>query len=356
MRNVIYDLEQKRIKLLKLFITSITLAFSINLIVSYLGNPNINNLWMLLTGSCIIFMITVVYGIIIFMNRVKTFVFTPVFILDDTKKMYRIHNYGISDDMVDAMHYAFKENKGLKKLLATNNIASPGDKKSETNYLLEELIEYCVLCKMSSITTDFYNGTKKNNTLALLDEDKLSLLTTKNRFIKLFSEPMKNRKAFNNNYDFIQNDEGTILKAYSQGAMYEKLELYLPKETKVRKVKPNTIMFDFRFFKLTIHVDFSGYGSYFPLDFLLYYVNLKDKLILDNCFYEARLHVTIKEKFYQMFSPVKKESYLWIDKFLDSLDDYLNFDKFLDKIHWDSIGAFLMVGKNKNKRNNIHKK
>ncbi len=355
MKNVINEIDQKRQKLLGLFVSSIAFAFAISLIANFLCNAEKNNLWALFTGCGIILAILVIYIIVRLSHRTKKFTYKAGLVIDHSKKVCYIPRYGFSCDMADAFKYGFSENEGLKNLW--NDDKDFLDEKSNSASLLKESAEYCLLENLSVHTTDYFSGEKKEKLAREYKENDLPSLIIKNRFIKIFSEPMENRSVFNTTgkenkrktvITKVDGEEEEVVAVLTDDAMYHNFTFNLPKGAKITKPNKDTTSFDFKFFELSIQIEYNGCSMGIPRDFIKYYAGISDdwetlktpQLVIE---------ITIKEKIKSVFYPFKKAEYEWIDSFLNSLSNYLSFTKFAEAIGWNNLQAQLLVDRNKYK-------
>ncbi len=347
MKTIIYEIGQKRDRLLKLFISSIVLAFSVGLIANYCCNPSPDNVWALWVGCGIIAVVFVIYIIYRIVNRKRVFAFKGTFAYDENKNMVSLPRYGASIGIATAMRDAFAENDALKQLWLGGKSSDPSDAKEnekDSRDLLIEAIEFCLLDKLSVTTTDFFNGTKSKYS-EVYEGEKLSTLILNNRFIKLFSEPMENRTAFNSIKKNKIKGRGEVIAVYTNSGRYQKFEFNLPKGAKISKPNKKTVVFDFKFFKLSISIEPKDYTANVPIDFIKYYVGLKDDWRKLTC-KSFIVNIGISEKTKSIFYPFKKKEYQWIDNYLNNMLDYLSFNHFLETINWNALQAQLTIDQN----------
>ena len=357
MKGVISDIEQKRLTLLRLFISSIALALAINLIVMFLTNPVNEKLWALITGCAIIFVMLIFYVAYTFMHRKYFFRFEPIVVLEDEKKLVSIPGYDFSVELARLMDSAFSEDEGLKNVWQNTKLTGVYEKnKTDSTALFEELAEYYVLRCMSMYTSDFFNKEDTSKYCATYNRDNLASLVLKNRFIKLFSESTSNRKAFNSNKKETEKDDkrhGILVLAYGKnGARYERFDFTLPKGAKIKKIDGNTVVFNFKHFEMTLETSFTKYGRAISPIFMREYADI-DYKIGTHMGYEFFIDITIVEKKRSLLFPLRKNEYGWIDGFLSKISNRLDFSKFMDEINWNMIEASLRIGANRRKKENV---
>ena len=344
MKTVISEIEKRRSNLLKLFVSSIAFAFGINFIVDYICNWPQRHIWEIIVG-CTIFLIIIVIYIVKLMSTRKTFVrYGGVFILDEKKELVDIPNYEISFDMKYGLLDAISENEGLKNVWEKEKSIFADHFNTTSSQMLNELIEYCVLQKISTFTEDYFNGVS-HNCFKHYERKDLSTIIISNCFIKQFSEPMENRKAFNSDCDG-EEDSEIILSMFKNGARYERFEFNLPKKARITKETDGTIMFDFKHFTMSLSIE-SGSNTVLPNYFSEYYVGYTyDISNIPSREYEFIVNLAIKRKAHTLFSLFNREEYAWIDGLIIYLKEYLDFDSFLKLINWPNLAASIEVNKN----------
>ena len=360
-KKVIKQIKEQKKYIFNLVLVSIILALAVNLLATGINNFNILPPWLLIVISLGIFLICFVsYKIYEIKSNTKVLNMNGFFVTDNKeKKLMAIPDYSISENMSSNIMSAFYEDKGLENIWKNSNIgistkqekngvlfASP----SPATKLLIELMQYCILSKISMFVSDYFNNLHMNGDIESYDREKLSELVLKNRFIKLFSEPMENRQAFNKNAKKQEKQSGQIVCAYSENAYFHKFEFNLPKKTVVRQKDANTIEFNMNNFVVTIKVLFAGFNTFIPPDLLIWYAGINDYTSRDYKEYRFDVKISIKQKVKTMFTHVKWVEYDWIDGLVQCLFDYLDKKTFLENINWNNLQAQILVYKNFNKQ------
>lgn len=185
-----------------------------------------------------------------------------------------------------------------------------------------------------------------------------------NRFLEMFSRPMKDRPAFvdavskgkatptivrkNDAYDILIGDDapstaegGEVVAAYERsGVKYWKFNLVLPKESTVRR-HDNGVEIETKKLKMSIKILFEGFNTILPCEssFIEHYVetsNLKDIEI-----YKLNMDIQVLMKWLAMLSRAGWEYYHWVDSFLDKIEVDVSKDAFFNRINWETVAAIL---------------
>ena len=275
------------------------------------------------------------------------------------KQLVKIPEYGISEDMVRYLESAFSENKALEMLWKRDLIGESkvvGGKPGEnaigiTSYsgaIFIELLEYCVIEKLSTHLADYFNNYYEKPKIREYGKTDIPEILLQNRFLKLFSEDMNNRAAFAGaDAPWNQDPEkaGTIIVAYSSGALYKRFDLVLPENSKIIRKNKNEIVIETPILRITISCLFGGFGTILKAGFHKYYLcinNARNKYHD----YQFNVEVSVKFKFRSLFSKEKELYYAWIDSFLDTLANYVGQKEFFEKINWDTAYTLIRCSRN----------
>ncbi len=276
-----------------------------------------------------------------------------VFLYNKTKNSFEIiPDYKISEDMNRFFKSACTENKAIEKNIKGKNLVDYKIKnnksfiintKHEPMKIVHELIEYCLLQKLMTALTDFNNKTGSKD-IVFYSRDKFLPLLSKNRFLSLFTEPMKNRENF---CDSKMGDN--VVAAYSNGCSYEKFLIYLPKKSEIEKIK-NSVIIKTKAANLVIETDFNGCNAYINPLFKEAYLSKTNY-----CEYHFNVTINLKWKIISLLNRRLKKNYAWIDSYINKITHYSDFNIFLEDINWNNIQANLLIQKNNAKVKNKKK-
>ncbi len=351
---------------LELVLLSVVVALCINLVATSLINildfPQ-KDLILLIVGFLvsILIIIQIIYKKLKSLNQ--SIEIEGFFIFNEKdKSIIKVPEYGISEDMVRYLDFAFSENKALATLWRKDKLSQirfkdgkPGKRAvfvlGESGNILIELLEYCIIQKLSVNLSDFFNNKYDRPNKHELKKTDIPDILLQNRFLKLFSEDMNNREAFVC-FDTPQKDgeevNGTIVAACSSGALYEKFNLILPNNCNIIRKSKNELVIETPILRMVFSYHFGGFSTVLPSGFHKYYLGIdySPDLLSD---YKFNIDVSIEFKFKSLFSTETQIYYAWIDSFLDSLSSYICENDFFEKINWATAYTIIQCSKNINK-------
>ena len=134
------------------------------------------------------------------LNQTKKF---EGFIIYDeiNHKIISVPEYTISTDMAQYQQWASSENKALEKLWKEDNISQFRNFRgkidqnllntlTQSGTLLTELLEYCLIEKLSLHLTDYYNKFDGKLKVQKFQKTDIPQVLLTNRFLRLFSEDL----------------------------------------------------------------------------------------------------------------------------------------------------------------------
>lgn len=350
----------------ELIMTSVLIAIGVNLlstgIVELLGIEN-------KACSLIVVGILISIGVIIRISTSKIKELNQTIRMDgfviydeENHKLIGVPEYEVSTDMVRYLDSAFAENKALEKLWNAESIGQfqvvggePGDRATgiatHSGALFIELLEYCVIHKLSVHLSGYFNNSDKNQRVREFQRNDIPEVLLSNRFLKLFSEDIVNREIFVCRDSSLgdNKDTGTIVCAQSSaGGYYNRFDLTLPEKSTISRKNKNEIVIETPILTLTISCLFGGFVTNLKRGFYRYYLGIASpQRAYRN--YKFNVEVNVKFKKRSLFSKEKEIYYAWIDSFLDDLSGYIDKDDFFVKIDWDSVYTMLRCNSNLNK-------
>lgn len=174
----------------------------------------------------------------------------------ENHKILGIPEYEISTDMERYLDCAFSENKALEKLWNENNISQfefDGREDNEAELessryssdLFVELLEYCVIEKLSTHLLDYFNEFDEKQHVQEFHKNDIPEVLLSNRFLKLFSEDMRNREIFvcQDGYWGDDASDGIVVAQNASGGLYQRFDLILPEKAKLSgKIKMKLLL------------------------------------------------------------------------------------------------------------------
>jgi len=332
--SIVEGIVISRKNVIEIIVVAILLAFGVNFISGWIeGSGSFYGAFvgfLLLLGS-VLYLIT--YRL--FRSGNRTY---EAFFIHNKKKneIIPIPRYDFGESLHDYLHAAFTENPVIKK----HWNREPLGEGQESVKLVSEAVEYFVLSKLSTHLTDYFSDEsfrKKN--LKVYERKDIPDILSKNRFLELFSRPMRDRLPFmDDSFDELEN--GEIVSAYNpSGEIYEKFELVLPQKSTVQRREDYKVEIDTKKLKITITVRFEGYGATLPRGFDQYYLGIDN--FSDIIEYAVGVDFQISTGFWATLTPMGWKYHGWIDSFLEEIENDVSKDAFLDRIGWESAFTIL---------------
>ena len=200
--------------------------------------------------------------------------------------------------------------------------------------LIKEATEYYVLHALSLHVSTYFNDAKfKEENLQKLERNDISNILPQNRFLDLFSRPMPERAAF---IDDCRSTNKIVYQSSKSGAVYDRFELVLPKNTSVSRLNEHTIQIDTTKFVLSIDIIYVGLSEVLPRSFQKYYLGIDVQSKADAIQSKAvSINITVSFKSGTFLSNTGMQYYYWVDSFLNTLDKDFSSDFFFKTIGWD---------------------
>lgn len=355
--NIFQTLQNEKKSLKDIFLISIILALGVNILVSgiigllHLDNENVV---FVLIGVCLVFIAMFVFYYSNLKTLKRQIKYNGFFILrNDPKMIVSVEEYGISKDMQQYLKAIFAENKAVQRIWESDNSLSEHPRKRNLSNaaadvtsdisILHELIEYCVLDQLSINLSSYFDNSGLNKVETHERADVADILLS-NRFLKQFSEDMSNRDIFSDMPVPIEpgdkpKERKKIIRAFlASGAIYNRFEITLPKNSKVTRLD-NKIIISTRMFTIEISIIIPCFSTVLPSQFASSYLGLNQ--FNDFKSYEFYVEMSFKFKKRFMFSAANWAYYKWAMIFIEKLDEYLSKEHFFKRINWDTIRTFL---------------
>lgn len=360
MKKTIEAFKNQKSELNSIIVYSVVLGISVNIISGILSVMFDIPLWLNLIIWVCISLGVIVISQIIKLCKLKTKIkFDCLFIADESQKnkLIGIPNYKISIDMKEYFESAFSENSAYKTIWEDSGLDKLGEEKSlktanESKKLLLEMLEYCILEHFSTFIGDYYNLRNITKKTVSYSGNDIPDVLLKNRFLKLFSEDPKNRAAFctDNKHRICMiekcndksDDSGTVVyMTGSNGAIYRRFELNIPKGSTVFRENNNTIVVDTKLFTLRCKVVFDGFSTVVEQDFYRHYLHK----IYHPGFHDWKyfIEIDVKYKFTSLLKFWDWKYYNWLDEYILKLSNYCDINVFYKNIGWEKAKTILRI-------------
>lgn len=347
--TIVQGIKSSHKSLIKLIVVAIILALGTNLIAGQIiALAIVSPLVTVLFGLLLIFTSLLYSAINLFGGHVKSHTFEAFIVYNAEKnEIVPVPEYDFSEEVHSYMESAFGENPALKTLWNNEPLKDLILKDLETRskyksvQLLSEATQYFLLSKLSTHLTDYFNDEHfEEENLKKYERKDLPEILLNNRFLELFSRPMEERSAFVE--DTFEDDKLSSEIVYAsghEGAIYDKFDLVLPKKSSVRKTERNKIDIETEKLKISMIVQFEGFGTLLPKMFEEYYLGSSNPL--EHSVYNIEIEIQVLMKLRFLISSTGWKYYHWIDSFLDTIEDEVSKDKFFARNQWDNVRTIL---------------
>ena len=269
------------------------------------------------------------------------------FILDrKKKKVIDIDNYDYSNKLFSNLESAFNEDKDLKNIWKNLNFKNIFKRKNEFLNIVSEASEYYLLEKLSTHLSDYFNNTSfDNNLLIEYERNDIPDVLLKNRFLELFSKPMKHRKSFKSeNKEDLSNS--IISSTSKNGAKFSRFDLKLPAKSKLIRNSNHSISLITDRFTITMNTIVGGLNTYIPFEYIENYLEIDYSS--DIPAYVVRFEFEISFNTTSLLRNNSWNYYQWIDSFIQEVEkDFSEEYYFNEKIEWNKIYPILKILKKK---------
>jgi len=348
MQPFVYDILSSQDKLITNIFLLFLLAFGINLLANQIPTFfKIDSLISIIVGIVLI-LISFFYLLQQIANKRKRHQEYDAFFIYNLKenKLEEIPGYTFSWDQITYMNAAFAENTNLKKFWESEPIKQAFPNRDEKSVFyrnsvkyINELTEYLILRKLSCDLEDYFNKNFEDADLKIHERNDIPEILLKNRFLEIMSHPMSERPLFN--FEDDSNSDGkTVYCDGENGAIFDEFKLHLPKNSILRKPKDNVVTIETDKMSISITTEFQGYNTSLPDEFVKSYLKIDNEIETISEF-QIQIIIDVNMKIKSLFTNRGWEYYLWIDSFLENLDNYLSEDAFFERINWNTVKTLI---------------
>lgn len=340
------SLSLSRAKFAELIIVAIFLGFGISLTSSSItlitGFKPSQGIYI---GGAICIISVIYISLKVFARRKEVYSFKGFFILDEKpNKIVKIEGHKLSESLRGYFESAFLENKDLEHIWDNDSLKlQDGLKTPEPRSMdiIREALEYFLLDTLSTHLIGYFKyPLQENKNISVLKREDIPSILLSNRFLELFSKPMKDRAAFEGIEEETEEEDWYILDVDS--GSYRKFSLVLPYKSKVSRTNKGEIEIETHKFNITMKVNFDGCNTVLPDGFKEYYLSINGfEGYIANVVYQVEFNFSIKFKFMSLFSSFGWKDYNWIDSFLDLISKSVTKESFFNRINWDTIATLI---------------
>jgi hypothetical protein len=350
-QGIFYDVLTEKKNIVNVIILTIIASLGFNLLAyGILQLTSVNFYLVLFLGAGFTATSILYFVAIMLSKRKKEKNYHGLFIVDyDKKQLISVNRYNYSEAMSRYFNAAFAENQDIKRIwdksfqkksqLKTNIEEETINPVMEflnkpAKQLIKEATQYYVLNALSLHLNTYFNDAKfKEENLQKLERNDISNILPQNRFLDLFSRPMPERAAF---IDDCRSMNEIVYQSSKTGALFDRFELVLPKNTSVSRLNEHTIQIDTTKFVLSIDITYIGLSEVLPSSFQKYLgidVRTKADVIHSKA---VGINITVSFKYGTFLSNSGIKYYSWVDSFLNTLDKNFSSDFFFKTIGWDT--------------------
>lgn len=346
---MIAELLQRRGAYFDLIVVALLLATGVNLISQTIGDRLASwqaagfGAFAILSAFAILFWIRIGNH-----NVDRTFDGLVVY-STETRRLVSISRYDISESLARYVASLFAENKATETLWDAAPLASKLEsgldpstgrlriKPTDAISLVREGIEYFALERLSTHLNDYFNApTFRDDLLRHFSREDVPSILFKNRFLDTFSRPMRERTAFVSDA-LEESSDRTVSSMKSDGEYYQRFDLVLPKGATLVRGSDGALEIRTPKFRLSINVQFDGFGSILPSEFALLYLRIDDSPFTDPLrVFRASVRIAVK---FALLAPLTRTGWKyhnWLDAFVESLSNKVSFSEFKARIGWDT--------------------
>ena len=241
------------------------------------------------------------------------------------------------------MHEALTaENKALARAWSDTSLSgfnitdkSVRRQASEAAKLAQQAVEYFVLNKFSlHLSAHFENNPRvSDEEIQRIRRQDVPSVLLDNRFLELFSKPMREREAFMppGGQTNPLHDRNVVWATGKDGAIYSHFEMILPAGATITRIAPASVRVRTERLSMQIDVGFEGFGAVLPARFPEFYLGAR---FGDINSYAVNLHIDVKFAWWALFTPTGWEYYRWLDSFVEEMSKAFSFDRFVADIGW----------------------
>ncbi len=307
------------------------------------------------------------------------------FLADECNKIIPIRNYKFSEELSSIFKAVFQESKALEKLWYERENIAPDkgskegkevdlqavgrkkpdtedkptylaicrvevDEDHETRYkkhgdLLKEVVEFILLEQLSLHLSSYFMDREGDEEIREYKRSDTTDFLLKNRIFSILTKPIEDRDIFLDAFpDPNHRPEGEIHQLWSSnGAMYKKFELLLPKGTKVSKT-PDGFKLENNRIEICAEVIFNNFNAAIERSFIRNYVRANPD---SSSAYTLKIIISGEIKPLSLLSGKGWVYYQWLDTFLEKAEKNLSFEHFLKRINWPHLSAAIHVENNR---------
>lgn len=360
----------RRNDFLQLVLLAVLLAVGINLCSEALSSIPVVRRYLPEIGLGVTSLALIWVLLMTFRERSASATFEAAFVVHkSTKEILEIPGYDFGEQLPQTLEAVFAENKALKEAwlreplvheeedseegdaeerldeqskpgLSTSKRETPrradaggGIRRSEV--LLREAVEYLLIDALSlHLSSHFNDVSDEDKFIQRYEREHIPHLLLQNRVLSLLSSPYEDRASF----AAYANEEppGKMYMIWaSDGAIYNRFELVLPRGTRLERDKAGAIRLVSPRVELTLRIESTIFGSLNPpLDFIRLVMD-QEPLAVEAL--HVNVHLTYSANAASLLRRAGWKYYEWVDSFVTELRERFSAEDFLRRIQWETV-------------------
>lgn len=324
------EIKTRRIHLFKDFLLVAVLSSGISLVANAI-TKDVGFYYALIPGLVCVLLVAIIYLYDYLSNSSYETKIETLFITDENKNAIPIKRFDFSEDLFIAFQSVISENKTYESLW--KDAFSHGIKQgTNSKAFVVEFMEYLFI-RMISLELNSYFTNVDSEAIEVIGREQMPEVLFKNRVIEMISKPFEEREKFQKVITKEENSkEKVVYMGGEDGALFEKLEIELPRKSIIYK-NGNSLVIKNRNFDILFEAVFDGFSSVMPRYFEEFYLK---RSLEDTNYYMVKLKMGIHLKPLFLFSMRDRRYLGWLDQISDAFIKYFSFDSFIQRIGFEN--------------------
>lgn len=373
--NTLAEILTEKKELLRLFVIAALLGFSVNvlagLVVTMAGIPS----WLFYAGAIGLTAISLALlaadlrASLSFEDKIEA-----VILIDPNKnEVVNVKDYEFANDLTKVLSAIRAESKSIYSewekdpLVKPKTEPAPKPSEPETDAakvkptyigifkltgsdahierpkastLLNEAISFVLLEKLSLHLSTYFNDADGDSQVIEYRREDIPGFLLKNRVLNVLSTPIEQRDIFLNAFPNKENPpKGELVSLWgSDGSMYSRFDLTLPRDTKIRHSDTGSIKIETSRLEIELLGTYSGSSAVVSRAFIGQYLGRNPEDI--EC-RKIAISLRCRVRASSLLTSKGWEYYRWLDSFRERLRTGFDFESFQEGIHWDVIDPLL---------------
>lgn len=370
-KNTLAELLTTKKELLRLFGLATVVAFSVGVLASLVAAQTTVPTTYIFAGA----LATTIAALGLLALDLKANLsfeeeFEGVLFLDvGSNEAIEVKGYELSKDIARVLRAVKAESRSIyseweKSPLVQKKTAKPtteetGKRKSEQSYigiykvtvdkereavpaavrLLNEAVLFVLLEELSTHLSTYFNNSDGEHVAEIRREDIPAFLLS-NRVLNLLTTPIEQRDVFMSAFpDEKKRPDGELVSLWgSDGAMYSRFDLTLPKQSRVTHTDSGSVRIETKRMTLEVSGGYIGSSAVVSRTFMNHYMGTSSENI--EC---RKIAVELRGRIkpFALLSSKGWEHYRWLDSFRTRLKNSVDFETFLGNMQWQTIEPVL---------------